>query len=182
MIPVLGLGGEARSGKNYVASFIKEKFGFIPWALANPIKFMVYSQKDCPWSLETLFYGEKPKELRERLQILGTELGRDIYGPQVWVKQAEAFIFLAEREFEEVGVVISDIRFPDEADFVRSLGGLVLKVEREGSGLSGGLEKHSTESLISQIEFDGIIDNTRNADQGYLFDQIFPYIKKLGVY
>jgi hypothetical protein len=181
MIPVLGLGGEARSGKNFVASLVRDEFGFIPWAFANPIKFAVYSQRECPWSLNTLFYEEKPKELRERLQLFGTEMGRDIYGQQVWNKQTEAFIFLAENEMKAKGVVLSDIRFPDEADFVKSLGGIVLKVNREGSGLSDGLEKHRTESLISQIKFDGIIDNTQDVDQQYLLDQLRPYIQQLGV-
>lgn len=181
MIPIIGLGGVARSGKTHVAKLLFATYGILPWAAANHVKFSAYAQRDCKWTLHDLFYGEKPPELRHYLQQLGTEMGRDIYGDQYWSKQVEAFAYLAEHEFGVAGMTVGDVRFPDEAEFVRSLGGIVLKIERDGAGLSGGLETHRSEALVSQVVFDGVIDNSGFPEDKYLLDQLAPYLHKLGV-
>jgi hypothetical protein len=181
MIPIIGLSGVARSGKTHVAKLLFANYNILPWASANHIKLSAYAQKHCKWTLHDFFYGEKPSELRQYLQQLGTEMGRDVYGNQYWIKQVEGFVFIAEHEFGALGVSVGDIRFPDEADFVRSLGGIVLKIERDGAGLSGGLETHRSEVLVSQTEFDGVIDNSGFPEDKYLLDQLAPYLHKLGV-
>ena len=181
MFPVIGLCGVARSGKNHIANILRDYFGLLPWAYANTLKFQMYGKDTNSWTLEQLFYLEKPVELRQELQIEGTELGRDVYGQQYWIKQTEAFLFLAERDFKARGASVLDIRFPNEATFIKDLGGVVLRIEREGAGLQGGQATHRSESQIEDIKVDGIIYNHNFPSDENLVKQLTPYLLKLGV-
>lgn len=67
-------------------------------------------------------------EVRELLQKLGTEAGRNIHGQDCWTN-------IIKREIESNpydNFVITDVRFPNEADVIGQLGGKVIKIERPG--------------------------------------------------
>lgn len=61
------------------------------------------------------------KSARHAMQTLGTEWGRQCIGPDFW---ARAWCSVAAQHPE--GVVADDVRFPNEAEAIRSLGGLVI--------------------------------------------------------
>lgn len=69
---------------------------------------------------------QQPKN-REFLQFLGTDLMRDRWDHQWWVKQAQAKCTKAM----DVGLfpVLTDTRFPDEADMARDLGMYLVRLE-----------------------------------------------------
>lgn len=180
MIPVIGLCGKARAGKNHVGYLLRDKLQFVPWAFANPLKFTVYATGDDKWSLYDLFYGEKSPELRNELQQRGTELGRDVYGFDYWVKQAEGFLYLAENELPINGVVFTDVRFPNEAALIKKYNGCLLKIVREENCLEGELNNHRSETEVDAIVPDGIIDNTGFPSERTLWEMLLPYIMKLG--
>lgn len=179
--PIVGLSGVARAGKSYVGKLISDKFSLVPYALAYPIKYRTYAL-NTTWSLsQILGDDDKPDDLRKFLQEEGTERGRDLYGEDIWTRHAEAFLFTAKYDMGFSGVVITDVRFPNECSWVHDMGGLVLRVERDGAGLSGEYAQHRSESYINQLDVDGVIDNTGYRDDTDLFDQVYPYMKMLGV-
>jgi len=85
------------------------------------------------------------------LQTLGTEWGRRYIREDIWVRLAEQFII---KTFGEVSVVIDDVRFENEADFVRSKGGLIIHLKRGDQdpdrwhASEEGIKVHQTDAVI----------------------------------
>jgi hypothetical protein len=53
-------------------------------------------------------------------------------------------------------VVIADVRYPNEADAIKALGGKVYRVERDGVGPANA---HASENALEGYEFDGTLYN-----------------------
>lgn len=84
---------------------------------------------------------KKNPEVRRLLQVLGTEVGRDMIDPDVWVRMAEKKI--REHWANGKSVVITAMRFPNEIAMLKRLGGLSVWVERPDS------ERLATGGLVS---------------------------------
>lgn len=103
----------------------------------------------------------EPMTNREFLQYFGTEVGRSI-DKNLWIK---ALMYSYGRD-KESHWIIPDVRFPNEADAIRNAGGVLWKIEREGSGAGN----HMSEKLIDDIMVDIIIEN--NLDMKYYIKAI----------
>ena len=51
-------------------------------------------------------------------------------------------------------IIVSDIRFQNERDFIKSMGGIIIKIERSGLGV----QSHSSEQL-DDLQYDYKIEN-----------------------
>lgn len=137
-IKLVAISGAARSGKDTLAQALCGNFGYHQHSFAEPIYKMLNTlpylehissrrsteEKETPLS----FYGKSPRQL---LQTLGTEWGRFYVHPDLWIRILEDKLM---RKYDFLGhcaFVVSDLRFQNEADWVRSIGGLVVHVERE---------------------------------------------------
>jgi hypothetical protein len=89
-------------------------------------------------------------DVRRLLQRLGTEAGRDILGENIWVDTA--FSRAAGGR-----LVVTDVRFPNEAQGIRDRGGLVIRIERPGVGPRND---HPSETSLIGYAFDHVIDNS----------------------
>lgn len=135
---IIALTGLAGSGKSTVAKmiggvelgfaepmkrFCAEVFGFDEAQLYGPSE-----ERERPSPRFTRPNGE-PLTPRYALQTLGTEWGRNC-DPDVWAKAgvARALRYLPS----PVPVVITDLRFVNEARLVREAGGQVWRVHRRG--------------------------------------------------
>lgn len=103
----------------------------------------------------------EPMTNREFLQYFGTEVGRSI-DKDLWIK---ALMYSYGRD-KESHWIVPDVRFPNEADAIRNAGGVLWKIEREGSGAGN----HISEKLIDNIRVDIIIEN--NLDMKYYIKAI----------
>jgi len=127
-LKLLGFSGKALHGKDTCARIAREiaeeELGLEmgQWAFAYLLKALVYAEADHQFSLEDVFYN-KPAEVRERLQLRGTEEGRDKYGEDLWLLGTAAMLHILENTTKLQGVTITDVRFPNEVSFVR-LGGV----------------------------------------------------------
>lgn len=93
--------------------------------------------------------------VREILQLEGTEATRYVYGNNFWVKHVEQK--LSEMKKSGIGkVVISDVRFDNEADAVRLAGGKVIKLIRPAAAL---VPNHASEAGVTHYLVDTIINN-----------------------
>lgn len=97
---------------------------------------------------------KKIYDVRRLLQRMGTEAGREIHGQDCWVAIAERKIRAAIHEGKSV--VVTDVRFPNEAALIHSLGGRVYRVVRPGVGPRNA---HVSETAIDDAQVDGTIDN-----------------------
>lgn len=160
---IIGLSGYARSGKDTAADHLISRHGFTRYSFAAPMKEAMYKLNPIVHS-DTIgefryknlvdVYGldsakESNPEIRRLLQVFGTEVGREMFGENFWVD-------LALNSIKEENVVISDVRFKNEADAIRSIGGQVWRINRHGVG---PVTDHSSEIDLDDYPFDHIIDN-----------------------
>ena len=152
---VVALSGYARAGKDTVAKILKERQRFATGAFADALK-LVLAKLDpiiCDdIRLSDIAGGmEEAKalpEVRCLLQRLGTEAGRKVLGPDVWVRS------LLDRP--PVRLAVSDCRFVDEAEAVRARGGIIIRVNRPGFGPING---HVSETALDGYDFDAVLVN-----------------------
>lgn len=90
------------------------------------------------------------------MQKLGTEFGRGFIGDSFWVNAWKKQV----AECMAVGVVTDDCRFENEALAVRELGGIVVKLHRNGVVCG----EHPSESSVKKILPDYIYDNSRSVE------------------
>lgn len=154
---IIGLTGAARSGKDTVALYLDGHFGFSRLALATPLKQGIEAMFGLPQSM----WSDEKKELeipglgvspRRMAQTLGTEWGRNTLGEDIWLKVLERRI----DELQVDQVVITDVRFANEARWVKDRGGLLIRVERPNVR---AIAAHSSEAGIAPEVHDVVIVN-----------------------
>lgn len=150
MSVILGLTGVARSGKSTVASYLVRHHGFVEHSFAAPIRAFVAhilgtdlagleagKEREVPW----LGAGVTPRRM---MQLAGTEFGRQMVHDQLWVRSC---LMRAQADVNAGrSVVISDVRFDNEAEAIRRVGGAVWRIERPGAGVAGS---HASEAGVS---------------------------------
>lgn len=154
MTKLIALSGVASSGKTTVAKELT-KFGYTRSKFSQTLKNMLLQipgvdesmtegdQKELP---QRILGGKTPREV---MQTLGTEWGRDLVTKTIWLDSWE-------RSIEGLdNVVVEDLRFPNEADLVRKLGGEIWGVRRKGYENVG----HTSETEMLKITPDIIIHN-----------------------
>ena len=171
--PVIGLHGRARSGKDTVANFILAKRGGYIYSFADPIRAMLMplgiDMRDPYWQdhKEDVIpaLGTSPRRL---MQTLGTEWGRDIVNPELW-------LILAKQRLMNfgAGMIVADVRFENEAEWIRSQGGRILHIERPDAKV---VAEHVSESGVVfkpdegdvKIMNGGTLQELQNAVHGVL--------------
>ncbi len=134
---LIGLAGRARSGKDTAAAYLAERYGLVSMAFAAPIKEMVGVLLGVPAQALDGVLKEEPLEglgvsPRALYQTLGTEWGRELVHPDLWQWVAERRLLMLELAggTRYAGVVFSDVRFPNEAAWIRARGGTVVHIVR----------------------------------------------------
>lgn len=146
---LVGLTGFARCGKDSIGETMEFRYKYRRYALADPIRKAASEIFGMPLNVfggtnpnrEQVdeFWGYSPRQM---LQMLGTEAIRNVFGQDVWVKRAamEWKTMRAMRSLEDNnmevpywnGMVVTDIRFDNEAQWVVGEGGTVVEVKRPG--------------------------------------------------
>ena len=159
---IIGLAGRAGSGKNYVATTHIVPLGFSEIALADEMKVRAVA-------LGVATYDEafrtKPPHVRKWLQEEGTERGRALFGEDCWCRALAARVRLMQDRWGIHDFVVTDVRFPNEARFLREqLGGFVLKILAPTrvamSSVTDEQRRHSSEESVDSLDsVDGILRN-----------------------
>lgn len=154
--PIIGLAGPARSGKDTVANFIIAAIGGYRYGLADPIRAMlvplgvdlndVYWQEHKEKTIPAL--GVSPRRM---LQTLGTEWGRNLINPDLWLVLAHQRLLR-----NGPGMVVPDIRFENEAAWVRRHGGKIVHIVRRNLPT---IEAHTSEDGIEVLSNDAQLFN-----------------------
>ena len=141
MSKIIGLVGFIGSGKG-TAGDILQNLGFEKESFAKGVKDAAAAMFGWDRSLlegdteESRKFREEPDLFwsnrfgrdftpREALQKMGTEVGRDIFHNDFWVLQLENRIKTHNKP-----IVITDVRFPNEIDWIHKQGGDVIEIQR----------------------------------------------------
>jgi hypothetical protein len=163
---IIGLTGLAGAGKSTAARWLSIHHGFVRRPMAYRLKSMIgvlgvdtdildgdAARKEMPHSD---LNGLTP---RHAMQTLGTEWGRKCMGENFWVD-------LWMRDAKRVkNVVCDDVRFQNEVDAIRSLGGLIVKVERPCAGCKINPGHASEQAHL--LPFDRVVSNDGYQDKLY---------------
>lgn len=190
---LIGLAGAKHSGKNTCAEFIREYFGgdfdVREWSFAEDLKksaaasLGIYENgvdfcnelKECG-DIHVYFNNNVHFVItgREFLQLYGTEAHRDVFGQSFWVENLLTKI----QNNEDGGFgyhggdyphfdLITDVRFPNEAQAIKSMGGKIIQIVRE-SEADG--DAHASEKPLDRELVDRVIGN--NSTLGALKETI----------
>lgn len=171
-VTVIGIAGYARSGKDTVADYLVEHYGYEKVSFSTPMKEAMYrlnpritinESVNNPIRIGVDVYGweglkERSPDVRGLLQRFGTEVGREMFGENFWVDYALNSIV------DGTKVVISDVRYPNEVNAIKALGGKVYRVERDGVGPANS---HASENGLDGYEFDGELQNNESVEWLY---------------
>lgn len=161
-LKLIGLYGPSRAGKDSVAYFLHQDFGFTQKAMADGIRQILLGLnpilKDnggVVWELLDLFdacHGDwdivkaRASESVDYMINLG-QACRDVLGEQVWLERVI-------KDFDgDNSICISDVRQPNEYHAIKELGGQVWKISRPG------VVKRGMDGLLEGLDFDATIDN-----------------------
>jgi len=95
------------------------------------------------------------KTPRQLLQIVGTDLARNLIDEDYWTKIAESNI---KTMLKQAPVIVTDIRFPNEAALIKRLGGEIVKIERETAQKDGHISDNMDISACKVIDNNGTIE------------------------
>lgn len=162
---IIGITGKAGSGKTSAAEVLVKK-GYCKLSFATPVKQIA---KSFGWD------GKKDERGRRLLQRIGTEVGRD-YNPQIWVQMMAQRIKDIEDcnklYMAETCVVIDDVRFSNEAEFVKYMDGFIIRLKGQNYYSGDNLSNHPSERDLdpSLIDYDWTFKSYGDKD---LFQKAF---------
>lgn len=185
---LIGLHGKARSGKDTAAIYLAQRFGFEVYSFANPIKTglkAMFGLTDAQLEDEDKdkLINEIGKTPRELMQTLGTEWGRQTINHDIWLwgleKQFAHFRVYAAKNKLQFLPLIKDVRFENEADWVRGQGGLIIHIQRNNAR---PVRSHVSEAGVAVQAGDVVISNNDSLTQFYqkLTDIVLDELAKRG--
>jgi hypothetical protein len=183
---IIGLAGYAGAGKDTVGNILIEKHGYRRIAFADKVRGLAYDinpiidgKQRLQNIVEEIGWDEAKQhpEVRRVLQDTGLA-GRNFLGEDIWIWEALGETIFNEgamgnpMEEKEQGsikenIVITDVRFENEARFIKDFGGVVWQIVREGVS---PVNDHISETDLIGFNFDKTLTN--NGDLENLEAQI----------
>ena len=175
---VIGIAGKKRSGKDTLADFAMRRLSdegintakhHFADALKEECSIMLTEQfgymsdrRTCERAamfLEEMNADETKEKYRPLLQFWGTEFKRGMVKDSYWIDKMREILIKDEAIGIDV-VFIPDMRFPNEADMVKELGGYIVRIQRPG--LEDG-DGHASEQALNNYQgWDSEILNDTN--------------------
>ena len=136
---IVGLHGFAQSGKDTIGQELVEKYGFERLSFADIIREAIYtlnpvvshSPVSGTFRVQGLVdsYGwewckTNYPEIRRLLQVMGTEVGRDLIYPAIWIDGVR-------NKMRNGDYVITDVRFQNEIQFLHDMNGVLIEIQRD---------------------------------------------------
>lgn len=165
--------GKARTGKTTIANYTVVKKGGTTAAFADPIRAGILVMFGSLGLTPEHFEDDDLKEAvvpeiglspRQLMQRLGTEFGRNLVHPDIWIKVLKA------RNAEAIkanSLVVTDVRLPNEYQELKDMGFGMLHVQRPDAKQ---VSAHSSEQGVAIQADDSVIVNDSSLES--LFSKI----------
>ena len=159
---IIGLRGPIGSGKDTAATWLAFHFGYGIIGFSDPVYESLYRlnpaigiahhryvylqtlvDKD-GWDIAKRRY----PAIRQMLRTIGTENGRDLFGNYCWVN-------ICQQRMRNQGFpryAIRDLRFPEEAEFIKNNGGVIWEIQGRVSEEVAALPSHRSEEQTFAVD------------------------------
>jgi len=176
MAKLIGIGGKLRAGKNVVSDHLEAEHAWAVINMSDALNDALLAMD--PWIeihdaqtyvryvtlVDSVGYVEAKTypDVRRYLQLLGTEVGRNMIGDDVWVDIVRSRV----KGLMESGcnVIVTGIRFDNELKMIKQLGGESWWVDRPSLNNSGESAAHSSETGVTHDMFDTVLTNVGTVD------------------
>lgn len=171
-IRIIGLGHKKRSGKDTVGNYLENMYGFIHLSFAESLKeacaaiFRLTPDQQYG-DLKEIVDPRWNKSPRQILQMVGNVLRENI-DSEVWIKSLLAKLNQYHLEMGYTRFVITDVRFPNEADAILNINSncKVFKINRNVP-LDENSNHLSETALDNYTRWSGTIDNNSSITDLY---------------
>ena len=175
---LIGLTGNPGAGKDTVADYLEDSgYQTLKESFADPI----YDIVKIAFCLTEEYVRDRANKerkipgfeitLRQALQLIGTEMFRDMIDQDFWLKNMDrrregfGIEILAENLPPAESIVIPDVRFPNEAIYVKKAGGTIGRIVQDGCDGEVGFKDHRSESHSIQADIE--IENNGTKEELY---------------
>jgi len=152
---LIGISGKMGTGKSTVAQHLKLK-GYEEYRFSSVIKDMVAVLLNVSpdWLEDEEFKKQTSFGVTNRfiLQTLGTDWGRQMIDENIWVNATF-------NRIRSPKAIISDVRFPNEADAILSKGGVIIRIERDREVGDPKDRLHPSETALDNYNFPTVYRN-----------------------
>ena len=135
------------------------------------------------WGKDALWIEDEVLNARKILQLTGTEFGRELLTPNIWVNSLFSEYKPKDAPYKNLGDlledkhhgllnnpkwIVTDLRFPNELQAIKERGGIIIRVNRLNKELLDTDEKfsnefnkfhHPSETTLDNADFDYVLDN-----------------------
>lgn len=156
---IIGLSGRKGAGKDHTCRILHQ----CGWEDACHVERIAFADalKDevaeaC--GVDRQFIEEHKENFRLILQGWGLQFRRQLHGDRYWLDRADEALARAVSPI----VCVTDVRFENEAGWVKSRGGIMVRVVNPGAENSTDL--HSSETAMDAYQFDHHLHNSMGPD------------------
>jgi len=159
-------------GKTIASQYICQKYGYVKLSFADPLKCALreifgFTDEQLWGDQKEIideYWGVSPRSL---MQLIGTEFFRlqmkehvPQIGDNIWLRVAQRKI----QQFLNRGqmIVIDDVRFTNEADLIRQMGGFLIRIDRPS--VATIVDSHESEQQNKHIITDATIINDQDIE------------------
>lgn len=174
---LIGLIGNKGSGKDTFANYINKKYDFISYAFADKLKqickilFELNDEQlngklkedridELGVSPRTLFQRIGTDLFRNLLPVIIPELKKFLKNDSIWIKSFEIWY---KKKQKNQNIVVTDVRFKNEADIIKKNGGILIKINR----FDKSNDNHLSENELETIDYDILILNDSTLNKFY---------------
>jgi dephospho-CoA kinase len=190
---IIGICGFQSSGKDTVADYLVKEHGFIKMSFASKLKDIIsmmfgwpreklegLTKEDREWREQVDYWWSDTLNMQQLtpryvMQYFATDLFRNKFHPDIWVKIVENELKKLLEESTKPNIVISDCRFSNEINMLIRLGGKIIHVHRNppqwfykyraGEYPQAMSSKHVSEISWIKCYYDYEIDNSGTIDE-----------------
>lgn len=149
----LGLMGKKRSGKDTAGAYLVDTHNFKRFSFAEELKYL--SRRLFGFTRQEV--EDKPAHIRDVLQRFGTEGIRAIW-PDTWAQLLKTRIDRYYKLLPEqyANIVVTDVRFQNEADILRENGFKIVKIKRQAQDDDRHLSETAQDAIVADFEVENI--------------------------
>lgn len=181
---IIGLCGKKRVGKDTVAGYLVNKYGFVKYSFGQPIKEVAkimfdFSDEQLNGNLKEKIdprWGISPRQF---FQNFGTEYMQYIFPEHFpdslkvvpekcfWVQRFVIWYNNEKKKNPDINVVIADVRFKHEIQVLKTMKSYLIKID---NNRINNLDEHNSENELNELKKDDynyIIHNNTSIDNLY---------------